>query len=167
MRLTDYTDYALRVLMHLGSHPGQTITIREIATVHGISHNHLSKIVYHLGQLGVLTTLRGRAGGIQLARPPEQIMLGDVIRLTEPDFQMVECFSERDNTCILAGRCKLRDLLAKATFAYLERLDQVPLSALLSPCSSIAKPHATAKRPARTVPRPARPVSARADGTRT
>lgn len=138
MRLTDYTDYALRVLMHLGTHPGRTITIREIATAHGISHNHLSKIVYHLGLTGVLTTLRGRAGGIQLARPPGQIMLGSVIRMTEPDFQMVECFSERDNSCVLAGRCKLKRLLAEATCAYLERLDHVPLSALLS----VPDPHA-------------------------
>ncbi|MGZ8287757.1 MAG: RrF2 family transcriptional regulator [Telluria sp.] len=132
MRLTDYTDYALRVLIHLGTHPGRTITIREIAAAHGISHNHLSKIVYNLGVLGVLTTLRGRAGGIRLARPPMQIMLGAVIRMTEPDFQMVECFSEQDNTCVLAGRCKLKCLLAEATGAFLERLDHVPLSALLS-----------------------------------
>lgn len=132
MRLTDYTDYALRLLMHLGSHPGQTITIREIAVVHGISHNHLSKIVYHLGLLGILTTLRGRAGGIRLAQAPAQIMLGTVIRATEPDFQMVECFSEQDNTCVLAGRCKLKRLLADATSAFLERLDRVPLSVLLN-----------------------------------
>lgn len=132
MRLTDYTDYALRLLMHLGTNPGRTITIREIATAHGISHNHLSKIVYHLGLLGILTTLRGRAGGIQLARAPGQIMLGSVIRATEPDFQMVECFSEHDNTCVLAGRCKLKHLLAEATGAYLKCLDHVPLSALLA-----------------------------------
>ena len=132
MRLTDYTDYALRLLMHLGSHPGQTITIREIATTHGISHNHLSKIVYHLGLLGILTTLRGRSGGVKLAKPPAQIMLGAVIRATEPDFQMVECFSEQDNTCVLAGRCKLKRLLANATSAFLEQLDQVPLSVLLT-----------------------------------
>ncbi len=133
MRLTDYTDYALRLLMHLGSHPGKTITIREIAVVHGISHNHLSKIVNHLGLLGILDTLRGRAGGIRLARPPEQIMLGAVIRLTEPDFKMVECFSEGDNTCVLAGRCQLRRLLADATSAFLAKLDHVPLSVLLAP----------------------------------
>jgi Rrf2 family nitric oxide-sensitive transcriptional repressor len=132
MRLTDYTDYALRLLMHLGSHPGQTITIREIATTHGISHNHLSKIVYHLGLLGILTTLRGRAGGIRLAQSPGQIMLGAVIRATEPDFQMVECFSEKDNNCVLSGRCTLKGLLADATSAFLERLDRVPLSVLLT-----------------------------------
>ena len=133
MRLTDYTDYALRVLMHLGSYPGRTITIREIALVHGISHNHLSKIVNHLGMLGIVDTLRGRAGGIRLARPPEQIMIGAVIRKTEPDFKMVECFSEDDNTCVLAGRCQLKRLLADATGAFLNKLDYVPLSALLLP----------------------------------
>lgn len=131
MRLTDYTDYALRLLMHLGVHPDKIITVREISAIHGISHNHLTKIAHQLGVLGVLNTLRGRAGGIQLARPAEQIMLGSVIRMTEPDFQMVDCFSAADSSCMLAGRCKLKGLLAEATAAFLQRLDQVPLSALL------------------------------------
>ena len=132
MRLTDYTDYALRLLMHLGVHPGNFITVREIATIHGISRNHLTKIAHQLGVLGILNTLRGRAGGIQLARSPDQIMLGSVIRMTEPDFQMVDCFSEADTTCVLAGHCKLKGFLAAATAAYLHQLDQIPLSALLS-----------------------------------
>ena len=131
MRLTDYTDYALRLLMHLGVHPGKIITVREIAAIHGISRNHLTKIAHQLGVLGVLNTLRGRAGGIQLARPAEQIMLGAVIRMTEPDFEMVDCFSEAESSCVLAGRCRLKGLLADATAAYLQLLDQVPLSALL------------------------------------
>lgn len=131
MRLTDYTDYALRLLMYLGVHPGQIITVREIAARHGISHNHLTKIVHQLGVNGVLDTLRGRCGGVRLARPPEQIMLGAVIRMTEPDFQMVECFSDSPTSCVLAGSCKLKRLLAEATVAYLDRLDRVPLSALL------------------------------------
>ncbi len=136
MRLTDYTDYALRLLMHLGAHPGETITTRQVATVHGISHNHLTKIVHQLGQNGILTTVRGRSGGLQLARAPEQIMLGAVVRMTEPDFAMVECFSESDNTCVLTSRCRLKCVLAEATSAYLDRLDHVPLSALLTNCPS-------------------------------
>ena len=131
MRLTDYTDYALRLLMHLGGNPGKLITVREIADIHGISRNHLTKIAHQLGVLGVLRTLRGRAGGIQLARPPEQIMLGSVIRMTEPDFQMVECFSATQSSCVLAGHCRLKGLLAEATDAFLARLDHVPLSTLL------------------------------------
>lgn len=146
MRLTDYTDYAFRVLMYLGTRPGRTITIGEIAAAHGISHNHLSKIVYRLGLSGILTTLRGRAGGIQLARAPGQIMLGSVIRMTEPDFRMAECFSELDNTCVLAGRCKLKRLLAEATGAYLARLDLVPLSALLGRSGPGARLPAPASR---------------------
>lgn len=131
MRLTDYTDYALRLLMYLGVNPGRIITVREIAAEHGISHNHLTKIVHQLGVQGVLDTQRGRAGGVRLARPPEQIMLGAVIRITEPDFQMVVCFSDSASNCVLAGRCKLTCLLAEATGAFLARLDDVPLSALL------------------------------------
>lgn len=141
MRLTDYTDYALRVLMHLGAHPDQIMTTRQIALAHDISHNHLTKIVHQLGQCGLLTTTRGRTGGIQLARAPEQIMLGAVVRLTEPDFTMVECFSASSNTCMLAPRCLLRQVLADATCAYLEQLDHVPLSALLPrPAGKAAPP---------------------------
>ncbi|UUZ51858.1 Rrf2 family transcriptional regulator [Massilia sp. B-10] len=98
----------------------------------------MTKIVHQLGQLGVLTNLRGRSGGIRLARPPEQIMLGAVIRMTEPDFQMVECFSQ-DNTCALSGRCRLKGLLSEATGAYLARLDEVPLSTLLAPQATVVR----------------------------
>lgn len=131
MRLTDYTDYALRVLMYLGAHPGALVTTREIAEVHGISHNHLTKIVHQLGQNGILSTSRGRSGGIQLAAAPDKIMLGSVIRMTEPDFAMVECFTDAKSSCKLAPNCKLRRMLAEATRAYFERLDRVPLAALL------------------------------------
>lgn len=133
MRLTDYTDYALRVLMYLGAHPGETVTTREIASAHGISRHHLTKIVHQLGQQGILTNSRGRCGGIALAMPPEDIMLGSVVRLTEPDFAMVECFSGADNQCMLAPRCRLRCVLHDATSAYLDTLDRTPLSAMLAP----------------------------------
>ncbi|MFP5393206.1 MAG: RrF2 family transcriptional regulator, partial [Gammaproteobacteria bacterium] len=82
MRLTDHTDYALRVLMYLGANPDRIVTIREIAAAHGISHNHLTKIVHRLGQQGLLFNSRGRSGGIQLGQPAERIMIGSVIRMT-------------------------------------------------------------------------------------
>lgn len=132
MRLTDYTDYALRVLMHLGAHPGENVTTRAIADLHGISRHHLTKIVHQLGQQGLLCNSRGRSGGIQLALPPERIMLGTVVRLTEPDFAMVECFHGDDGHCVLAQRCRLRCVLLDATNAYLERLDRTPLSSMLA-----------------------------------
>jgi Rrf2 family nitric oxide-sensitive transcriptional repressor len=138
MRLTDYTDYALRVLMYLGAHPGELVTTREVAEIHGISHNHLTKIVHQLGQSGILNTSRGRAGGIQLAAAPDKIMLGSVIRMTEPDFAMVECFNEGNSTCKLAPNCKLKCMLAEATRAYFERLDRVPLAALLPAAAGAA-----------------------------
>ena len=132
MRLTDYTDYALRVLMYLGAHPGEIVTTREIAAAHDISRNHLTKIVHQLGQHGLLSNSRGRSGGIQLALPPERIMLGTVVRLTEPDFAMVECFTGANNRCVLSARCRLKCVLRDATNAYLETLDRTPLSAMLA-----------------------------------
>lgn len=149
MRLTDYTDYALRILMHLGAHPGQVITIREISAAHGISHNHLTKIVHQLGQMGILANLRGRHGGIRLALPPEQIMIGAVIRMTEPDFHMVDCFADEHSSCVLAGRCKLKGMLSAATGAYFEQLDRIPLSALLT---AAAAPERASCHPVRFLP---------------
>jgi Rrf2 family transcriptional regulator, nitric oxide-sensitive transcriptional repressor len=131
MRLTDYTDYALRVLMYLGMRPTGLVTIQEIATAHGISKNHLTKVVHHLGLVDLVHTVRGRAGGIRLGVRPDQIRLGAVVRLTEPDFNMVECFDETQNHCALSPTCALKHALAGATDAYLERLDRLTLSDIL------------------------------------
>jgi Rrf2 family nitric oxide-sensitive transcriptional repressor len=131
MRLTAYTDYALQVLMYLGAHPGEIVTTRHVATAQGISLNHLTKIVHQLGQNGVLDTVRGRAGGIRLATSPDRIMVGAVVRMTEPDFDVVACLAGSDSNCRFAPDCKLKGMLAEATRAYLARLDSVPLSALL------------------------------------
>lgn len=131
MRLTDYTDYALRVLMYVGAQTGRLVTIQEIADNHGISKNHLTKIVHRLGLAGLITTVRGRTGGIRLAREASSITIGSVIRLTEPDFQMVECFDETRNTCSLSPICVLKRTLHRATCAYLEELDQVTLDRVL------------------------------------
>lgn len=131
MRLTDYTDYALRVLMYVGAHPGRLVTIQEIADSHGISKNHLTKVVHRLGVAGLVMTMRGRAGGIRLARDPATISLGAVVRLTEPDFTMVECFDEARNTCQLSAVCVLKHALGRATSAYLQELDRMTLANVL------------------------------------
>lgn len=138
MRLTDYTDYALRVLMYVASQTGRLVTIQEIADNHGISKNHLTKIVHRLGLAGLVTTVRGRTGGIRLARDPHSITIGSVVRLTEPDFIMVECFDETRNTCSLSPVCVLKNTLGRATGAYLQELDRVTLENVLF------KPPATA-----------------------
>jgi Rrf2 family nitric oxide-sensitive transcriptional repressor len=131
MRLTDYTDYALRVLMYLGAQRGRLVTIQEVADRHGISKNHLTKVVHHLGLAGLVDTVRGRAGGIRLARPASDILIGSVVRLTEPDFTMVECFDEARNRCSLSPACTLKHVLGRATGAYLQELDRVSLASVL------------------------------------
>ena len=131
MRLTDYTDYAFRVLIYLGMRPDRLVTIREIATAYGISKNHLMKVVHFLGLVDLVHTVRGRTGGIRLGGKPAEIRLGSVVRLTEPDFHIVECFDAARNRCVLSPDCELKHALACARAAYLERLDQVSLADLL------------------------------------
>lgn len=132
MRLTAYTDYALRVLIYLGMCPSRLVTIKEIAGACGISRNHLTKVVHYLGLIEIVHTVRGRAGGIRLARKTGEICLGSVVRLTEPDFNMVECFNAARNHCVLSPGCALKCVLARARDAYLARLDRISLADLLT-----------------------------------
>lgn len=131
MRLTTYTDYALRTLMYLATHPGRLVTISEIAEVHGISKNHLMKVVYQLGLSGLVETVRGRNGGLRLNRDPADINIGDVVRNTETDFDMAECFDPSGNQCLYSPACALKDVLYSATAAYLDVLDNVTLESLV------------------------------------
>lgn len=133
MRLTDYTDYALRVLMYLGANRERLVTIQEVASAHGISKNHLTKVVHRLGVAQLVATVRGRAGGIRLAMEPDRIMVGAVVRLTEPDFMLVECFDEVSNCCPLSPVCQLKHTLGRATRAFLDELDKVSLASVLAP----------------------------------
>jgi Rrf2 family transcriptional regulator, nitric oxide-sensitive transcriptional repressor len=131
MRLTEHTDYALRLLMFLGTHRGRLATTREVAALHGISHHHLTKVVNQLGHAGFVETVRGRCGGIRLARAPADIMVGDVVRHTEPDFHVVACLDGRARACPLAPACVLKGALCRATACFLETLDGVALSTLI------------------------------------
>jgi Rrf2 family nitric oxide-sensitive transcriptional repressor len=131
MKLTDYTDYSLRVLLYTAVHPDTLVTIQQIADIFGIPKNHLIKIVQRLGQAGFLHTMRGRAGGIRLGKPPEHIVIGDVIRATEPDFKMVQCFRDPDGDhggCAIQGVCALQGVLSDALQAYFMVLDGVTLA---------------------------------------
>jgi Rrf2 family nitric oxide-sensitive transcriptional repressor len=129
MRLTVYSDYALRVLMYAAVHPGELVTIQQVADDYGISRNHLMKVAFELGRHGFLETVRGRRGGVRLARPPERIGLGEVVRKTEDDFILVECFGAAD-ACVLSGPCRLKGALAQALKAYLAVLDGYTLADL-------------------------------------
>ncbi len=131
MRLAEYTDYALRVLMYCAYHPERLVTISEIAESYGISRNHLMKIVHDLGRQGLLETTRGRGGGMRLLKPPAQIRIGAVVRATETDFRLVECFDAASNSCTLSPTCRMKSLLDSALAAYFRELDGATLADLV------------------------------------
>lgn len=132
MRLTLFTDYALRILMFLASRPGELSTIREIAERYQISENHLMKIVHQLGKDGFVETVRGRQGGMRLALKPDAINIGDVVRRYEEDMRLVECFDARTNTCPIAGACALTGVIGEALGAFLATLDKKTLADIIA-----------------------------------
>lgn len=131
MRLTVYTDYALRLLMYLAVHPEPKPTIGEIARSYGVSRNHLMKVAYELGVAGYIETARGKGGGLRLARPPELIGLGAVVRQTEPDLALAPCFDPVNAPCTITPACKLRGALHQAMGAFLGVLDGYTLADLV------------------------------------
>ncbi len=132
MRLTLYTDYTLRVLMYLAlkQRDGDGLaTVDEIATAYGISRHHLTKIVQELGQQGFIDTLRGRSGGMRLARPAPEISIGAVVRMAEKDFAVVACHDETvPHGCAVFPACRLKRRLARAVEAFLAELDSMTLN---------------------------------------
>jgi Rrf2 family nitric oxide-sensitive transcriptional repressor len=132
MRLTTMTDYALRLLMHVGQHPGRLCTIAEVAEVYGISEAHLMKITHQLGLGGWIETVRGKGGGMRLAMAPAQINLGVLVRSVEAEFALVECQSSGD-ACRLSGRCRLAAIFDSALAAFLAELDAYTLADVLPP----------------------------------
>jgi Rrf2 family transcriptional regulator, nitric oxide-sensitive transcriptional repressor len=130
MHLTIHSDYALRVLIYLKLRDQRQATIQEIAEAYGISRNHLMKVVQKLARLGFVDAARGRGGGLTLARRPAEINLGDVVRKTEPHFNIAECFDMETNTCPIVPACDLKRILAEAQKAFLRALDQYTLEDL-------------------------------------
>lgn len=126
MRLTRYTDYAMRVLLYLGAQPDRVCSIGEIAKAYGISQNHLMKVAHDLGKAGYVEGVRGRSGGIRLAKPADRINVGAVVRQTEEGFELVECGS-----CLIAPACGLTGVLAEALTAFMAVLDRYTLADLL------------------------------------
>lgn len=135
MRLTQWTDYSLRMLMFCAIHQQRprAPTVGEIAEAHGISRSHLTKIAMTLAAAGLLETTRGRGGGLRLLKPADQIIVGDVVRMTETDFDQVECFDADSNTCRIVASCRLQHVLADAVSAYLGVLDRCTLADLIRP----------------------------------
>ncbi len=139
MRLSDYTDYTLRVLMYCAAHQDRLVTIAEMAEQHQVSKNHLMKIVNDLGRQGVLETTRGRRGGLRLLKAPSAIRVGDVLRHAETDFRLVECFDASTDTCTLTPTCRLKKVLRKALMAYFAELDGVTLADIARPGKTSGK----------------------------
>ncbi len=139
MRLTTFTDYSLRVLIYVAVHPQRRTTIGEIATAFDISENHLTKIVHALGKTGFLANVRGRGGGIELARPAASINVGAVVRATEASVMPAECFDRETNACSIAPHCRLRGVLAEAVRAFDAVLAKYTLADLVHNERTLAK----------------------------
>lgn len=138
MRLSTFSDYSLRVLMYLGQDSERRATVAEIAMAHGISENHLMKVVQLLVRSGHVVSVRGKGGGICLARDPGQIVLGEVIRQTETDFALAECLGP-DCTCRILAPCRLKGILNEALAALFLILDNYTLADLLIEPTPLAR----------------------------
>lgn len=128
MRLTSFTDYGLRVLMRLAATPDVALSTATLADELRLSRNHLAKIMQCLSRAGYVATRRGGGGGAQLARPPEDIRLGDVVRLLEQGQAIVECFAEGGGRCTLTGNCRLKHRLRAAEEGFLRDLNRSTLA---------------------------------------
>ncbi len=140
MRLTRHTDNALRALIYLGIHREETpARIADISRRMGMSEDHLAKVIARLAQLGYVETIRGRDGGARLAKAPEQIVVGEVVRATEDNMNLVECFDPATNQCPIAPACALAPALDEALTAFLQVLDRYTLADLVAKPRSLTK----------------------------
>lgn len=128
MRLAEYTDYTLRVLIYCAAHRDERVTIADLAARHAASKNHLMKVVNDLARQGVLGTTRGRGGGVRLRADPARLRIGDIVRASETDFRLVECFDPATAACTLTASCRLTALFGSALQAYFEVLDGTTLA---------------------------------------
>jgi len=133
MRLSEYTDYSLRVLMLCANQGDELLTIGGLAETLQVSRNHLMKVVNDLARQGLLATTRGRGGGLRLMLPAEDINIGAVVRNTETDFRLVECFDPEVDTCTLTPQCRLRGALGRAMQAWFAELDALTLADVAKP----------------------------------
>lgn len=132
MKLTSYSNFALRSLQLAALKAPDLIRVDDVVRVHGLARPHIVKIVHELGRAGYLKTVRGRGGGFRLAKPAGDIVIGEVVRLTEGPLDLVECFNPERNTCPLIGICKLSRALQTATKAFMAVLDDLTLEDIAS-----------------------------------
>lgn len=128
MQLTLFSDYSLRVLLYLAAHRDRRVALREISAAYGISQHHLVKVVQRLIEEQLVESVRGRGGGLSLARAPSDISVAAVVRLTEPHLNLVECFDARTNTCPIDPACGLKKALQRAQEAFFAELERYTLA---------------------------------------
>jgi len=151
MKLTAFTDYSLRVLIYLATEPKQRATIAQIATAFDVSENHLIKVVHFLGKSGWLANVRGKGGGLELAKRPEDIVVGEVVRNTEGVALPAECFDREEQTqCCIARICRLRGVLGEAIDAFYAVLDRYTLADLVHNRAPLSKILFAGESPPRT-----------------
>ena len=138
MRLTTFSDYSLRVLIYLGVHDEEIATVGQIADAYGISANHLMKVVHYLAQGGYIETARGKGGGMRLGLAPERINVGELLRGTEDNRKLVECFDRDNSDCRIEAACVLRGMLGRALEAFFASLDAYTLADLIAPKPRLA-----------------------------
>jgi Rrf2 family nitric oxide-sensitive transcriptional repressor len=139
MRLTLFTDYSLRVLIYVAVHPGERATIGGIAGSYGISEHHLTKVVHFLGKAGYLDNIRGRGGGLRLAKAPADINIGEVVKRAEDGDVPAECFERGSNACAITPVCKLKLALAEAVEAFYGALGRYTLADVVANREAIAQ----------------------------
>jgi Rrf2 family nitric oxide-sensitive transcriptional repressor len=128
MRMTFHTDYALRMLIYLAMRPERVCTVGDVAEAYRLSRNHLLKVALNLRKLGLIATARGRSGGIRIAKLPEEINIGALVRASEEDFALVECLQGGGGSCAISPACRLKGMFGEALSAYLAVLDRYTLA---------------------------------------
>ena len=128
MRLTQFSDYSLRLLLYLAERPDALCTVGDIAAWYGVSRPHMAKVAHHLTKLGYVDGVQGKSGGLRLAKMPAEMNIGEIIRQMEPDFHVVECFDKERGACRIDGTCQLKHALHAATAAFFEVLDKHSLA---------------------------------------
>ncbi len=151
MKLTQYSDLGLRLLMYLALRRDELVTIQEVSGRFAISKNHLVKISHQLTKSGLIESIQGRNGGIRLALPPQDISVEQILRATEDNFDLVECFSPAQNRCVISGACKLTGVLDEARAAFFEVLSKVSLADLVTNGKKLEKTLLPLPKPGRTL----------------
>lgn len=131
MYLSKFTDYSFRILIYLGNHPNELFTVDELSSILNLSTHHIKKIIYKLAKNNYILSTKGRNGGIKLVMDPKNINLGKLLEITEDNLNIVECFSQENNSCNLVQDCKLKPILNEALISFKIKLSEYTLEDIL------------------------------------